>query len=91
MSIKTVQRKLADFRQKIADKNGKVTQEDKDYLQKLINEELIEAQVEFASQPTKFSTLDIPEAENDNVPLNKDQKYRLSLIEKTGTGSYCVH
>ncbi len=33
----------------------------------------------------------IPRPENDNAPLSAEQKFRLRLMEKTGTGSISVH
>tara|TARA_B100000949_G_C14042434_1_gene350111 strand:- start:187 stop:402 length:216 start_codon:yes stop_codon:yes gene_type:complete len=33
----------------------------------------------------------MPRPENDNTPLTSEQKFRLRLMEKTGTGSTSIH
>jgi hypothetical protein len=33
----------------------------------------------------------MPQPENDNTPLTSEQKFRLRLMEKTGTGSLSIH
>lgn len=33
----------------------------------------------------------MPKPENDNKPLTVEQKFRLRLVEKTGTGSTLIH
>jgi hypothetical protein len=33
----------------------------------------------------------MPQPENDNTPLTSEQKFRLRLMEKTGTGSTSIH
>lgn len=33
----------------------------------------------------------MPLPENDNKPLGSEQKFRLRLMEKTGTGSTSIH
>lgn len=88
MNLKNVAKKLSKVRDSIREHGG-VSEEDEQALKALINETIGSAKEELSQLPKK--QYDLPVAHNDNQPLNKDQRFRLSLMEKTGTGSLSVH
>jgi hypothetical protein len=88
MNLKHVAKRLSKVRDSIREQGG-VTAEDEKALQDLVNETIGCAKQELSKIPQR--TKDMPAPHNDNQPLNKDQRLRLSLVEKTGTGSASVH
>jgi len=88
MSLKKVTKKLSAVRDSIKE-NGAVTVEDEKALKELVRETLALSNQSRAPKTPKMPTM--PKAHNDNKPLTPDQRYRLSLIEKTGTGSTEIH
>ncbi len=90
MKFNTVHKKLNDFRKKILE-NGEVTEEDKKHLQELVEETIAVSRGDLQQHPKKANEFLIPLPENDNTPLNSDQKFKLRIMEKTGTGSTSVH
>tara|TARA_B100000508_G_C11321226_1_gene209568 strand:- start:254 stop:520 length:267 start_codon:yes stop_codon:yes gene_type:complete len=88
MNLKNVAKKLSKVRDSIREHGG-VSEEDEAALKALVNETIGSAKGELSKLPKK--QYDLPVAHNDNQPLNKDQRLRLSLMEKTGTGSLSVH
>lgn len=89
MDLKKVTKKLSKVRDSIREKGG-VTPEDEKALKELVNQTLSAAKKELATIPAKHA-YERPVAHNDNRPLSQDQRFRLSLVEKTGTGSTAVH
>ena len=88
MGIKKIVQKLSQ----ITDDNNNVdlvTKNDKDDLLELIQEALIENS-SVIDIPKNISPY-LPEADNDNKSLSTEQKFRLRLIEKTGTGLSLIH
>ncbi|NQZ14745.1 MAG: hypothetical protein HRT94_07985 [Alphaproteobacteria bacterium] len=88
MNLKKVTKKLAKVRDSIREHGG-VTPEDEQALKDLVNQTISIAKDELNNLPQKEYTLPVPH--NDNRPLSSDQRFRLSLVEKTGTGSSSVH
>lgn len=80
MNIKKVTKKLASVRDSILD-NGGLTEEDEALLRSMIEEPVTINQ----------RRLRTPAPHNDNDPLSAEQKFRLRLMEKTGTGSTSIH
>lgn len=90
MNLKKVTQKLSKVRDSIRE-NGEITAEDEKTLKSLIGDTIGVAQENLPHLPKKITGRVMPSAENDNKPLTKDQKFRLRLMEKTGTGSKSVH
>ena len=87
MAFRTLQKKLTFLRDSIRD-NGHISAEDQETLRDLVKETISTGQTELKKLPKKF---DMPVPNNDNQPLTTDQRFRLKLIEKTGTGSASIH
>ena len=88
MNLKNVAKKLSKVRDSIRE-HGSVSAEDEKALQDLVNETIGCAKQELSKIPQRTKNMPIPH--NDNQPLSNDQRLRLSLVEKTGTGSVSVH
>lgn len=80
MNLKKVTKKLTSVRDSILD-NGGLTEEDEALLRSMIDEPVTINQ----------RRLRTPTPQNDNKPLSPEQKFRLRLMEKTGTGSTSIH
>lgn len=80
MNIKKVTKKLSSVRDSIR-AEGKISAETEEVLKSLITEPVTVNQ-------SRFRT---PQPQNDNTPLTAEQKFRLRLMEKTGTGSTSIH
>lgn len=89
MNLKNVAKKLSKVRDSIREHGG-VSQEDEKALKKLVQETIGCAKEEL-SHLANHKQYALPKPHNDNQPLNQDQRFRLSLMEKTGTGSLSVH
>lgn len=87
MNLKKVTQKLSKVRDSIRD-NGKISAEDEKTLKSLIGDTINIAQSEL---PNKMKNRHMPLPENDNTPLTTEQRFRLRLMEKTGTGSTSIH
>ena len=90
MKFNAVHKKLNDFRNKISE-NGEVTEEDKMHLQELVEETIAVSQGDLKEHPKKTNEFIIPQPENDNGQLNSEQKFKLRIMERTGTGSASIH
>lgn len=90
MNLKKVTQKLAKVRDSILE-NGAITPEDEMTLKSLIGDTITVAQKDLPKLPKKITGRLMPYAENDNKPLTTEQKFRLRLMEKTGTGSSSIH
>lgn len=89
MNIKKITKKLSNIRDHLAD-NGMLSREDKEELRTMVQETLDNAPEKLSQLPKNISPY-LPIADNDNTPLTPDQKLRLRLMEKTGTGSCSIH
>ncbi len=89
MDLKDIQKKLKVLRDKIR-ADGCITPESENNLKNILNETLSSAHEELSSIQEKLTATMSMRAGNDNI-LSDDQKHRLRLMEKTGTGSLTVH
>lgn len=90
MNLKKVTKKLSEVRDNIR-KNGKMSSEDKASLKSLVGDTITIAQSDLKKLPNKIKYRQMPLAENDNTPLTTEQKFRLRLMEKAGSGSVSIH
>ncbi len=90
LKLKKVTEKLSKVRDNICD-NGSISAENEEILRALIGDTIDIAHKDLPKLPNKMKTRTMPLAENDNTPLNTEQKFRLRLMEKTGTGSISIH
>ncbi len=90
MNIKKINSKLSEIRDN-TEENEYISEEDRIDLLSLVHETITEAQAgEKDTLPKNISPY-LPIANNDNKPLTTEQKFRLRLMEKTGTGSASIH
>jgi hypothetical protein len=89
MDIKDIQAKLKELRDRIK-QDGHISPVSEQQLKDILNDTLISANGELATIQQRLNTKITMRAGNDNI-LSDDQKKRLRLIEKTGTGSHAVH
>ena len=80
MNLKKVTKKLTSVRDSIR-ADGKISPETEEVLKSLITEPVTVNQGRFRT----------PQPQNDNQVLTAEQKFRLRLMEKTGTGSTSIH
>lgn len=90
MNLKKITKKLAQVRDNTRE-NGSISPEDEQLLRSLIGDTISMAQSDLKKLPKKVQNRHMPIPENDNTPLTSEQKFRLRLMEKTGTGSYSIH
>lgn len=90
MNLKKVTKKLAKVRDSIRE-NGEISAENEEILRSLIGDTINIAQSDLQNLPNKMINRQMPLPENDNTPLTSEQKFRLRLMEKTGTGSVSIH
>ena len=80
INLKKVTEKLTSVRDSIREE-GELNAEAEEILKSLITEPLTVNQGRFRT----------PRPQNDNTALTAEQKFRLRLMEKTGTGSTSIH
>lgn len=91
MDFKDIQDKLKNLRDRIK-AEGRITSSSEAELREILSDTLTSADQEIKSLQNRINTQLEMRAGNDNKPeLSEDQMRRLSIIEKTGTGSYVVH
>ncbi len=92
MDFKEIQDKLKNLRDRIK-AEGRISSTSEAELKFILDNTLISANDEIKAIQTKITAQMATRAGNDNnMPkLSDDQMKRLSIIEKTGTGSYVVH
>lgn len=92
MNLKEIQEKLKLLRDRIQEE-GKISSTAETELKSILNDTLTSAHSELRALQDKLSAQMSIKAGNDNLKpsLTEDQIQRLSIIEKTGTGSYVVH
>ncbi len=89
MDLKDIQQKLKELRDRIKDEGG-ISEISEQELKAILNDTLLSANTELSSIQNRLNATMSMRAGNDNV-LSDDQKKRLRIIEKTGTGSHAVH
>lgn len=89
MDIKDIQAKLKELRDRIK-QDGHISPLSEQQLKDILNDTLISANGELATIQQRLNTKMTMRAGNDNI-LSDDQKKRLRIIEKAGTGSHAVH
>lgn len=90
MDLKDIQKKLKDLRDRIKDE-GRLTPTSEAELRRILNDTLTTASDELSVLQDKLSATLAIRAGNDNTVLSDEQKKRLRIVEKAGTGSYAVH
>lgn len=89
MDMKDIQQKLKDLRDRIR-AEGSISLDSEKELRLILEDTLVSANSELNVIQMKLTTALSLRAGNDN-DLSDEQKSRLRIIEKTGTGSYVVH
>lgn len=89
MDLKDIQKKLQTLRDRIR-ADGRISPASEEELKTILNDTLTSAHQELSTIQNKLNATMAIRAGNDN-PLSDDQKHRLRLMEKTGTGSDMVH
>jgi hypothetical protein len=89
MDMNDIQKKLKDLRDRIRE-DGSISDVSEKELRALLDNALITANGDLSDIQMKLSATLALRAGNDNE-LSDDQKKRLRIIEKTGTGSHAVH
>lgn len=91
MNFKAIQDKLKNLRSRIR-QEGCISADNEQELKFLLHETLMGATDELNDLQGKLQTLAFQKVGNDNpAPLSEEQKSRLSVMEKTGTGSASIH
>ena len=90
MNLKKVTKKLSTVRDSISE-NGEVTAQDEQALKDLVNETIAIAKHDLKDLRSGMNMPKMPIPHNDNLPLTTEQRFRLSLTKKTGTGSQEIH
>lgn len=89
MDLKDIQKKLKELRDRIKTE-GHISATSEQELKDILASTLVSANNELSTIQNKLNTTMAMRAGNDNI-LSDDQKKRLRIIEKTGTGSCAVH
>ncbi len=89
MDLKDIQNKLKELRDRIKS-DGQISPESEQALKDILASTLVSANDELSTIQNRLNATMAMRAGNDNV-LSDDQKKRLRIIEKTGTGSQAVH
>lgn len=87
MDLKTIHKQLKNLHDKIK-KQGHMSTSDQQELQSLMNETINTASYEMTNIQTRMG---LKMSATTTRPLNAEQIARLSIVEKTGTGSNRIH
>ncbi len=90
MDLKAIHKQLKLLHDKIK-KQGHMSATDEQELKSLMQETLTTASTEIDSIQNGLKRQMTFGTANANRPLNSDQIARLSIVEKTGTGSNLIH
>lgn len=92
MDFKDIQDKLKNLRDRIK-AEGRISEESEAELKAILDSTLLTADKEIKEIQNKITAQMTVRVGNDNhsLTLSEDQMRRLSIIEKTGTGSHVVH
>lgn len=89
MNLKRITHKLSKIRDNTRE-NGSLSEEDVMLLKDLLGDTIALAHEDLKNLPKNISPY-LPTPHNDNSCLTTEQKFRLRLMEKTGTGSISIH
>jgi hypothetical protein len=89
MDLKEIQEKLKALRDRIQNEGGISPAAERE-LKDILNDTLVSANDELTAIQCRLNATMTVRASNNNA-LSDDQKKRLRIIEKTGTGSVAVH
>lgn len=89
MDLKDIQQKLKTIRDRIRDE-GRVSSATEAELKSILTDTLVTANDEMTAIQNKLTAQLSLRAGNDNA-LSDDQKKRLRIVEKIGTGSRSIH
>ena len=89
MDLKDIQERLKELRDRIR-AEGRISPNAEEELKTLLSNTLVSANDELSAIQNRIGHAMVRRAGNDNI-LTPEQKKRLSIIEKTGTGSLAVH
>jgi hypothetical protein len=90
MDLKAIHKQLKNLHDKIK-KQGHISTRDEQELKALMQQTLFSASDEIDNIQHRLKIQMACNTGNDNRPLNSDQIARLSIVEKTGTGSNLIH
>lgn len=90
LKLKKVAQKLSKLRDDLGE-TPEITPENEEILKSLIGDTLEIAGEDLKKLPNSMRSRFMPLPENDNKELSSEQKFRLRLMEKTGTGSTSIH
>jgi hypothetical protein len=90
MNIKKIAKKLSKIRDNTLDTDY-ISEDDKEDLLSLVHDALVKEHPHLADEARNNIVSFVPSPGNDNTELSTDQKFRLRLMEKTGTGSSSIH
>ncbi len=89
MDLKDIQEKLKELRDRIKSE-GHISPRAEEELKSLLSNTIVSANDEISTIQNRLTATLSMRAGNDNE-LTADQKKRLRIIEKMGTGSACIH
>ena len=89
MDLKDIQEKLKELRDRIKSE-GHISPRSEEELKSLLSNTLVTANDEISTIKSRIDATMKMRAGNDN-DLTPEQKKRLRIIEKMGTGSACIH
>ncbi len=89
MDLKDIQEKLKELRDRIKS-DGHISPRSEEELKALLSNTLVTANDEISTIKSRIDASLKLRAGNDNE-LTQEQKKRLRIIEKMGTGSACIH
>lgn len=90
MDLKAIQKQLKELHAKIKEQ-GHLSASDEQQLKSLMQETLFTASSEIDNIQHRLHVQTACKNSNDNRPLSPEQIARLSIMEKTGTGSNAIH
>lgn len=90
MNFKKIQGQLKLLRDRIKDQ-GAISADDEQELKSLIRQTLENANDELVDINTRLKSMTGADLANDNRNLSEEQKAKLDIVEKTGTGSVAIH
>ena len=90
MDLKAIQKQLKKLHAKIKEQ-GHLSASDEQELKSLMQETLFTASSEIDNIQHRLRIQAACKNSNDDRPLSPDQIARLSIMEKTGTGSNAIH
>lgn len=90
MKFRKINKALSEVRNNIS-ATGQVSEADRKKLESLLQQKITVAKEEIERTLPNRIMGRIESPRNDNTPLTAEQRFKLRLMEKTGTGSNAVH